>query len=83
MQIYSTVTLPTVYLYAINIGLVYVLARTRDSTPGFPEPRGPGVPGYFSTSKPRGFIPLNPGVSGLKCAVCELTKDPFQYITLR
>ena len=39
---------------------------TRDSTPGFGEPRGAGEPGHFSTPNPGVFRPPNPGVSGWK-----------------
>ena len=38
----------------------------RNSTPGFPEPRGAGEPGHFSTPNPGVFRPPNPGVSGWK-----------------
>ena len=46
--------------------LVTLVVIIRDSTPGFPEPRGAGDPGHFQTPNPGVFRPPNPVVSGFK-----------------
>ena len=49
---------------------------SRVSTPWFPEPRGAGDPGHFSTPKPRGFWAFKPRSFGVeKFPVAELKKQ--------